>query len=158
MDVLTPRTGATSVLGYTGTSQSAGVASSAGGQVLFLGLPFEGLVSPSRRAWLMGAFLARTGVLASAPPPPTGGDPQPPAPGAPNQWEPSTKADPAPPPPPEPSLPPPYEVDRIPGTYENVDTGCGCRAGGGSASVAWLLLVLTVQLRRTGRRSAFTER
>jgi MYXO-CTERM domain-containing protein len=152
MDALTPLAGATPVLGYTGTSQSAGVASSAGGQVLFLGLPFEGLVSPSRRAWLMGAFLARTGVLASAPPPPTGEDPQPPAPGAPNQWEASTKADPAPPPPEPPAPPVPYEVDRIPGTYENVNTGCGCRAGGGAASVAWLLLVLTVQLRRTHRR------
>ena len=100
-DVLTPLTGGTAVLGYTGTSQAAGVASAPGGQVLFLGMPFEGLVSPSRRAWLMGSFLSRTGVLATAPEPPAE-DPPAPAPGALNRWEPETKADPPPPPPPPP--------------------------------------------------------
>jgi len=156
-DVLAPLTGGTAVLGYSGTSQAAGVASAPGGQVLFLGVPFEGLVSPSRRAWLMGSFLSRTGVLATPPAPPAE-DPPPPAAGASNQWEPETKADPPPPPLPPPPPPEPYVVDRIPESYENAETGCGCRAGGGSASVAWLLLLSTVQLRRTRRRSLFTER
>lgn len=154
-DVLTPLTGGSAVLGYSGTNQAAGVSSAPGGQVLFLGLPFEAIVSPSRRNWLMGSFLARTGVLASAPTTPIAEDPPPPEPGTPNQWEAETKADPAPPPPtPE----PPYVVDRMPATYENADSGCGCQASGGPESVAWLLLVSTVQLRRTRRRSVFTER
>ncbi len=141
-DALLPLLGGTPVLGYGGTGLAAGVASAPGGQVLFLGMPFEGIVSPSRRAWLMGAFLARAGVLASPPAPPAGEELLP------ADMEMG-------------SSPPPAatcSLDAIPGTYENLDTGCGCRAGGGSASVAWLLLVLTVQLRRTGRRSAFTER
>ncbi|PTL78160.1 N-acetylmuramoyl-L-alanine amidase [Vitiosangium sp. GDMCC 1.1324] len=153
LDALTPLPGGTSVLGYSGTSQSAGVASTPGGQVLFLGMPFEGIVSPSRRAWLMGSFLARAGVLATAPVPPTE-DPPPPDAGSPNQWEAQTKADPPPPPPP----PAPYVVDRIPESYDKAETGCGCRSGGGTVSVTCLLLLWTVQLWRTRRRSVFTER
>ncbi len=139
--VLLPLEGGSPVLGYAGTDSAAGVASAPGGQVLFLSVPFEGIVNPERRAWLMGAFLARAGVLASPPRPPAG----------------------------EEVLPPdavvrgtsslaPCLVDRIPESYENAETGCGCRAGGGGASVAWLLLLSTVQLRRTRRRSLFTER
>jgi len=135
-DALLPLPGGSPVLGYAGTGLAAGVASAPGGQVLLLGMPFEGIVSPSRRAWLMGAFLARAGVLAS-----------PPAPPAEEELLPADIE--------MVSSPPPAatcSLDAIPGTYENVDTGCGCRAGGGSAPVAWLLLVLTVQLRRTRRR------
>ncbi|HEX8818322.1 MAG TPA: N-acetylmuramoyl-L-alanine amidase, partial [Archangium sp.] len=111
------------------------------GQVLFLSVPFEGIVSPSRRAWLMGAFLSRAGVLASPPTPPVGEELLPPDA---DMGSPSTSTA--------------CMLDPIPTSYENPDTGCGCRASEGTASVAWLLVLLTVQLRRTGRRSAFTER
>ncbi len=141
-DVLLP-VGGFPVLGYVGTGSAAGVLSAPGGQVLFLSVPFEGIVSPSRRAWLMGAFLARVGLLAAPPAPPAGED------------VPLTEADVQ-------GLlagsNSPCAVDRIPSSYENPETGCGCRASGGTASVAWLLLVLTVQLRRTRRHSLFTER
>ncbi|MFY0530492.1 N-acetylmuramoyl-L-alanine amidase [Archangium gephyra] len=140
-DVLLPLEGGSPVLGYAGTDSAAGVASAPGGQVLFLGVPFEGIVNPERRAWLMGAFLARAGVLAAPPVPPAGEEVLPPDAVA---RGPSSLA--------------PCSVDRIPESYENAETGCGCRAGGGSASVAWLLLLSTVQLRRTRRRSLFTER
>ncbi|HEY0096370.1 MAG TPA: N-acetylmuramoyl-L-alanine amidase, partial [Archangium sp.] len=140
-DVLLPLPGGSPVLGYAGTGSIAGVASAPGGQVLFLSVPFEGLVNPERRAWLMGTFLARAGVLATPPAPPAGEEVLPPNAVA---QRPSALA--------------PCSVDRIPESYENAETGCGCRAGGGTASVAWLLLVSTVQLRRTRRRSLFTER
>ncbi|WP_257463394.1 golvesin C-terminal-like domain-containing protein [Archangium lipolyticum] len=139
-DVLIPLEGGSPVLGYAGTDWAAGVASSAGGQVLFLGMPFEGLVNPSRRAYLMGTFLARAGVLASAPTPPEGEDLLPP--GAPATLMGSGA---------------PCSLGRMPDSYVNAETGCGCRAGGGTAPVACLLLLLTVQLRRA-RRSRFTER
>ncbi|HYO67058.1 MAG TPA: N-acetylmuramoyl-L-alanine amidase [Archangium sp.] len=139
-DVLLPLQGGSPVLGYAGTDSAAAVVSAPGGQVLFLSVPFEGIVNPERRAWLMGAFLARAGVLASTPTPPAGEEVVPP--GA------VVRA---------PSTPGPCAVERIPSSYENAETGCGCRAGGG-ASVAWLLLLSTVQLRRTRRRSLFTER
>ncbi|WP_235216541.1 N-acetylmuramoyl-L-alanine amidase [Archangium violaceum] len=139
-DVLLPLDGGSPVLGYAGTDSAAAVASAPGGQVLFLSVPFEGIVNPERRAWLMGSFLARAGVLASAPTPPTGEEVLPP--GAVVRVS---------------SSPGPCFVERIPGTYENAETGCGCRAGGG-ASVAWLLLLSSVQLWRTRRRSLFTER
>ncbi|WNG48871.1 N-acetylmuramoyl-L-alanine amidase [Archangium minus] len=140
-DVLLPLEGGSPVLGYVGTDLTAGVSSVEGGQVLFLSVPLEALVSPARRAWLMGAFLARAGVLSSAPVPPEG----------------------------EESLPPdadiralassaPCSLNSVPESYENADTGCGCRASGGSMLATWLLLLWTVQLRRTGRRSPFTER
>ncbi|WP_414639243.1 N-acetylmuramoyl-L-alanine amidase [Archangium sp.] len=138
-DVLLPLEGGSPVLGYAGTGSAAGVASSPGGQVLFLSMPFEGIVNPSRRAWLMGAFLAQAGVLASPPMPPVGEEVLPPDAVA--QGQPSLA---------------PCSVDRIPESYENAETGCGCRASGGTASIAWLLLLLwllsTVQLRRTRRR------
>ncbi|MFY0575120.1 fibronectin type III domain-containing protein [Cystobacter fuscus] len=69
-DVLRPGEGGQPVLGYSGADTAAGILSAPGGQVLFLGVPFEGVVSPERRAYLMGAFLARAGVLASPPPAP----------------------------------------------------------------------------------------
>jgi hypothetical protein len=154
-DVLVPA-GGTPVLGYAGTELAAGVASAPGGQVLFLGVPFEGVVSSTRRAFLLGAFLARVGVL-SAPPAPPGEDPPPPEEGPPNWWEPVTAADPAPPRPQPP--PPPYEVDRLPDFYYGeADAGCGCGAGEGGAPVAWLLLMLTVALSRTRLGSRYTER
>jgi hypothetical protein len=140
-DVLLPLEGGTPVLGYVGTGSAAGVASAAGGQVLFLGVPFEGIVSPSRRAYLLGTFLARAGVLASAPTPPQGEEFLPPG-------VPATLV----------GAGAPCSLDRIPDSYENMETGCGCRAGGGTAPVACLLLLLTVQLRRAHRRSRFTER
>lgn len=157
-DALTPLTGGSAVVGYSGTTQAAGVSSSAGGQVLFLGVPFEGLVSDSRRAWVMGSFLARTGVLASAPPPPTGADPEPPDAGVPNQWEAATPGDPAPIAPPPDAGTPPYEVERIPDSYSGAQSGCGCRASGGTTPLAALLLLVTVQLRSARRRSKFTNR
>ena len=159
-DVLVPRSGASSVLDYLGSGLSAGVASAPGGQVLFLGVPFEGLVSPSRRGYLMGAFLAHTGVLATAPSPPNGEDPPPPEPGAPNVWEPVTPADPAVPrpPPPPPPPPPPDVLDRLPEFYETAETGCGCASGDGLVAGAWLMLLMSVQRRRTRRRRPFTDR
>jgi len=142
-DALTPLEGGSPVLGYAGTRSAAGIVSAPGGQVLFLGIPFEGIVSPSRRAYVMGAFLARVGVLPTVPEPPSGEEVLPPESGGGGAAS---------------SGPAQCTVDRIPESYENAETGCGCRAGGGTASVAWLLLLLTVQLRRTRRRSLVRER
>lgn len=139
-DALIPLEGGSPVLGYVGTGSAAGVASAPGGQVLFLSVPFEGLVSSSRRDWLMGTFLARVGVLDVAPEPPTGEELLPPD-AVMGTASPSR-----------------CEMDRIPESYESAQSGCGCRASGGTASVAWLLLVLTVQLQRTTRRSRVRER
>ncbi|QRN94071.1 N-acetylmuramoyl-L-alanine amidase [Archangium violaceum] len=140
-DALIPLEGGAPVLGYAGTGSAAGVASTAGGHVLFLGMPFEGLVSPARRTYLMGTFLARAGVLASAPTPPEGEELLPP--GAPATLVGSGA---------------PCSLDRIPDSYVNAETGCGCRASGGTASISSLLLLLIVHLRRAHRRSGFTER
>ncbi|ATB26908.1 N-acetylmuramoyl-L-alanine amidase [Melittangium boletus] len=142
-DVLLPLAGATPVLGYSGTNSVAGVLSSPGGQVLFLGVPFEGIVTPERRAYLMGAFLARAGILATPPTPPSG----------------------------EEALPPdvdtsglgstaeayPCSLENLPSSYESEESGCGCGAGGGTAPLAGLLLLRLVQRRRM-RHSARTER
>jgi uncharacterized protein (TIGR03382 family) len=147
-DVLAPVTGGASVLRYTGTELSAGISSAPGGQVLFLTVPLEGVVSPLRREYVLGTFLARTGLLAAAPPVP-GDDPLPPDPGPANQWSAATGKDPRPPDPPPP--PTEYLVDLLPQFYEEADTGCGCGAGAGSASLAWLLLLVTVQLGRRRR-------
>ncbi|KFE64901.1 hypothetical protein DB31_1919 [Hyalangium minutum] len=147
-DVLAPAAGGTSVLRYTGTDLSAGISSAPNGEVLFLTVPLEGLVSPLRREYVVGTFLARAGLLATAPPAP-GNDPVPPDPGPPNQWTPATGKDPRPPDPPPP--PPDYIVDLLPQFYEGADTGCGCGVGSGSASVAWLLLLVTVQRGRRRR-------
>jgi N-acetylmuramoyl-L-alanine amidase len=160
-DVLVPLEG-TVVLDYAGTGSAAGVVSSPGGQVLFLGMPLEGLVSPSRRAYVMGAFLARVGVL-STPPSQPEQEPPPPEPGTPNWWAADGSGDPAPPrpqppPPPPPPPPEPYVVDRVPELYPGPGTGCGCGAGGGGASIAWLLLGVIVQRRRARRKLRFTER
>ncbi|QRK07799.1 N-acetylmuramoyl-L-alanine amidase [Archangium violaceum] len=140
-DVLIPLEGGSPVLGYVGTGLAAGVSSAEGGQVLFLSVPLEAVVTPSRRAWLMGAFLARAGVLSSPPAAPDGEETLPP--------DAETPA---------PASPAPCSLNSVPESYENADTGCGCRAGGGSMVATWLLLLWTVQLRRTGRRSPFTER
>ncbi|WP_414654248.1 N-acetylmuramoyl-L-alanine amidase [Hyalangium sp.] len=157
-DVLTPATGGASILRYTGTELSAGISSAPGGQVLFLTIPLEGLVSPLRREYVLGTFLARTGLLATAPPVP-GDDPVPPDPGPANQWTAATGQDPRPPDPPPPPPPtPPYVLDLLPQFYEQADTGCGCGAGAGSASLAWLLLLVTVQLGRSRRRTPHSER
>src|SRR4029077_1309339 len=122
-DVLAPATGGTSVLRYTGTALSAGIASAPGGQVLFLTVPLEGVVSPLRREYVLGTFLARTGLLAAAPSVP-GDDPLPPDPGPPNQWSAATGKDPRPPDPPPPPPPPAdYVVDLLPQFYEEADTG-----------------------------------
>ncbi|NMO21190.1 N-acetylmuramoyl-L-alanine amidase, partial [Pyxidicoccus fallax] len=69
-DGLIPASGATAVLHYANTDVAAGVASAPGGQVLLLGLPFEGLVSRARRGELFSAFLVQAGLLTQAPPPP----------------------------------------------------------------------------------------
>ncbi len=156
-DVLVPLNG-TAVLDYASTGSAAGVVSAPGGQVLFLGMPLEGLVSPARRAFLLGSFLARVGVLAAAPSQPEQ-EPPLPEPGPANWWEPMASGDPAPPrPQPPPPPPEPYVVDRLPELYPGPEAGCGCGAGGGGASVAWLLLGVIVQRRRARRKLRFTER
>jgi hypothetical protein len=157
-DVLAAATGGTSVLRYTGADLPAGISSAPGGQVFFLGVPLEGLVSPLRREYVMGTFLARTGLLGTAPEAPPD-DPTPPDPGPANQWTAATGQDPRPPdPPPPPPPPPPYVLDQLPQFYEQADIGCGCGAGASSASVTWLLLLVTVQLRRTRRRAPLSKR
>jgi len=158
-DVLTPATGGASVLRYTGSDLSAGISSAPGGEVLFLGVPLEGLVSPLRREYVVGTFLARIGLLATAPQAPPD-DPSPPDPGPANQWTAATGQDPRPPDPEPPPPPPPqpYVLDQLPQFYEQADTGCGCGAGASSASVTWLLLLVTVQLRRTRGRAPLSKR
>lgn len=156
-DVLTPA-GGTSVLRYSGTDLPAGISSAPGGQVLFLSVPLEGFVSPLRREYVLGTFLARTGLLATAPAAP-GNDPSPPDSGPANQWAAATGKDPRPPdpvPPPPPA--PPVVVDLLPQFYDKADTGCGCGAGAGSGSVAWLLLLVIGQLRRPRRGAPHSER
>ncbi|WP_224245066.1 golvesin C-terminal-like domain-containing protein [Hyalangium gracile] len=155
-DVLTPAGGA-AVLRFNGTELSAGISSAPGGQVLFLSVPLEGIVSPLRREYVLGTFLARTGLLATAPPAP-GDDPSPPDPGPANQWSAATGKDPRPPDPPPPQPIPPYVLDLLPQFYEEGDTGCGCGAGTGVAAVPWLLLLVIGQLRRRGRKTPYSER
>lgn len=157
-DVLLPSTGASAVLRYVDSGLAAGVASAPGGQVLFLGVPFEGLTSTARRGQLMGAFLARAGVLA-APPPAPPEDPTPPEPGPLNRWEATTGADPRPQPPPPPPPPPqPTVKERLPEFYPLGDSGCGCAAGAGTASGTWLLLLVIVQLRVARRQTRYAKR
>lgn len=157
-DVLAPATGGTTVLRYTGTDLPAGISSAPNGQVLFLTVPLEGLVSPLRREYVVGTFLARTGLLAAAPPAP-GNDPVPPDPGPSNQWTPSTGKDPRPPDPPPPPPPPAdYVVDLLPQFYEGADTGCGCGVGSGSVSLAGWLLLVTVQRGRRRKKTPHPER
>jgi MYXO-CTERM domain-containing protein len=158
-DVITPATGGTSVLLYAGTQLSAGVSSAPGGQVLFLTVPFEGVVSPLRREYVLGTFLARTGLLAAAPAVP-GNDPLPPNPGPANQWAAATGNDTRPPdpPPPPPQPPAPYVVDAFPQGYELADTGCGCGTVPDSAALTGLLLLVTVQLRRPRRNATHSKR
>ena len=158
-DVLTPASGGAAVLRYLGTDLAAGVASTPGGQVLLLGLPFEGIVSPARRAQLLSAFLVRAGLLAQAPPPPaedSGGA----SPGLLTACVAARGVDPHPPPPPPPPPPPtPIVLDELPQFYYPVgDSGCGCGAGGGTASGLWLLLGVIVQLRRAHRRKSDVKR
>lgn len=144
-DVLAPVGGGASVLRYTGTELSAGVASAPGGQVLFLGVPLEGIVSPLRREYVLGAFLARTGLLATAPAAP-GDEPPPPEPGPANQWTAATGNDPY------------YVVEVVPDTYERADIGCGCGAGASTSAVTWLLLLVIGQLQRSSRGPPRRER
>lgn len=149
-DVLRPFPGAVSVLRYLDSGLTAGVASEPNGQVLLLGVPFEGLTSAARRELLLGAFLARSGVLASPPPVPPE-DPEPVDPGAPNRWEAATGADPRPEPPPSP--PPAVVREPLPEFFPLGESGCGCAAGVGTASGTWLLLMVTVQLMRARRQT-----
>ncbi|WP_444881618.1 golvesin C-terminal-like domain-containing protein [Hyalangium versicolor] len=156
-DVLSP-SGSTSVLRYNGADLSAGVSSTPGGQVLFLTVPLEGFVSPLRREYVLGTFLARTGLLATAPTAP-GDEPPPPEPGPANQWAAATGKDPRPPDPPPPPVPvPPYVVAQLPQFYEEGDTGCGCGAGSVGASIPWLALLVIRQLRRQTRKSTHSKR
>ncbi|SEM83826.1 N-acetylmuramoyl-L-alanine amidase [Stigmatella aurantiaca] len=152
-DVLAPAGGALPVLRYAGTEFPAGVASAPGGQVLFLGIPLEGIVSPWRREYVMGAFLARTGLLATEPAAP-GDEPPLPDLGPANQWTPATGNDVRPPDP----LPPPYVVGEVPESYEAADTGCGCGAGSAPVFMAWWGLLVTVQLQRARRRTPHSSR
>ncbi|XXF75696.1 N-acetylmuramoyl-L-alanine amidase [Myxococcaceae bacterium GXIMD 01537] len=148
-----PAAGASAVLRYEDSGLAAAVASAPGGQVLFLGVPLEGLASSARRSQVVGAFLARGGVLGAAPPVPPE-DPAPEDPGPANRWPAASNADPRPPPPPPP--PAPVVKERMPEFYALGETGCGCAAGLGTGASTWLLLLLTVQLRvarRHGRRS-----
>ncbi|WP_164016771.1 N-acetylmuramoyl-L-alanine amidase [Pyxidicoccus trucidator] len=157
-DVLTPASGGSPVLRYTGTDLVAGVASAPGGQVLLLGVPFEGMVSPSRRASLMSAFLVRTGLLAEPPAPPAE-DPGGPGPGLLTACVAARGLDPHPPPPPPPPPPPtPIVLEELPQFYPLGDSGCGCGAGGGTGSALWLLLGVIVQLRRAHRRGSDAKR
>jgi hypothetical protein len=157
-DVLTPASGGSAVLRYTGTDLTAGVASTPGGEVLLLGMPFEGLVSPSRRGQLLSAFLVRARLLDEAPPPPAedSGDT---GPGLLTACVAARGLNPHPAPPPPPPPPPAAIVlDELPQFYPVGDSGCGCGAGGGTGSALWLLLGVIVQLRRAHRRKSDAKR
>ncbi|MBZ4415706.1 N-acetylmuramoyl-L-alanine amidase [Myxococcus sp. RHST-1-4] len=157
-DVLTPGSGGSAVLRYAGTELAAGVASAPGGQVLLLGMPFEGIVSRARRGQLLSAFLVQAGLLAEAPPPPAedSGDA---GPGLLSACVAARGVDPHPPPPPPPPPPPePVVMEEVPRIYPLDDSGCGCGAGGGTASGIWLLLGVIVQLRRAHRRGSDAKR
>ncbi|MET0402475.1 MAG: N-acetylmuramoyl-L-alanine amidase [Cystobacter sp.] len=130
-DVLLAGEGGTPVLGYSGTDAAAAILSAPGGQVLFLGVPFEGLVTPERRAFLMGAFLAQAGLLA-APPPSPGGEEALPA-------DLEARAFPC-------------TLERVPRSYGEEKRGCGCAADGGTGGLAGLLLLRLVRRRRTHPR------
>ncbi|QSQ28218.1 N-acetylmuramoyl-L-alanine amidase [Pyxidicoccus parkwayensis] len=158
-DVLTPASGGSAVLRYTGTDLVAGVSSAPGGQVLLLGMPFEGIVSPTRRAQLFSAFLVHAGVLAQQPPPPAE-DPGGEGPGLLTACVAARGVDPHPPAPPPPPPPPqPIVLEELPQFYYPVgDSGCGCGAGGGTGSGFGLLLGVIVQLRRAHRRKCDAKR
>jgi len=149
-DVLTAAPGGAPVLRYPGTEWAAGVASAPNGQVLLLGVPFEGIVSASRRADLMSAFLAQAGLLLQPAPTPAE---EPGAPGLLTACVAARGVDPHPPPEPEPEPEPePRVVGVVPQFYPLGDAGCGCGAGGGTGTAVWLLLGVIVQLRRGRRR------
>jgi N-acetylmuramoyl-L-alanine amidase len=157
-DVLSPASGGSAVLRYAGTDGAAGVASTPGGEVLLLGMPFEGIVSRARRGQLLSAFLVRAGLLAEPPPPPVE-DPGAPGPGLLSACVAARGVDPHPPPPPPPPPPPaPVVLDELPQFYPLGDSGCGCGAGGGTASALWLLLGVIVQRRRAHRRGSVVNR
>ncbi|MFP2905723.1 N-acetylmuramoyl-L-alanine amidase, partial [Pyxidicoccus sp. 3LFB2] len=157
-DVLVPTSGGSPALRYTGTDLVAGVTSTPGGQVLVMGVPFEGIISPSRRASLMSAFLVRTGLLAQPPAPPAE-DPGGPGPGLLTACVAERGVNPHPPPPPPPPPPPaPIVLEELPQFYPVGDSGCGCGAGGGTGSALWLLLGVIVQLRRAHRRGSDAKR
>jgi hypothetical protein len=157
-DVLIPASGGSAVLRYQGTDLVAGVSSTPGGQVLLLGVPFEGIVSPARRAQLLSAFLLHVGVLAQLPPPPAE-DPGGAGPGLLTACVAARGVDPHPPPPPPPPPPPqPIVLEELPQFYPLGDAGCGCGAGGGTGSGIGLLLGVIVQLRRAHRRKGAAKR
>ena len=158
-DVLTPTSGGSAVLRYTGTDLVAGVASAPGGQVLLLGVPFEGIISPSRRSQLLSAFLRRAGLLAEPPPPPPAEDPGGPGPGLLTACVAARGVDPHPTPPPPPPPPPaPIVLEELPQFYPPGESGCGCGAGGGTGSALWLWVGVIFQLRRAHRRRSDAKR
>ncbi len=65
-----PRAGGTSVLRYSGTDLSAGISSAPGGQVLFLTVPLEGLVSPLAARVRAGNLPGARGPARHGPPGP----------------------------------------------------------------------------------------
>ena len=142
-ETLLPLAGGTPVLNYSGTDAVAGVLSSAGGQVLVLGFPFEGLVSPERRTYVLGTFLARAGLLSTSPPPLSGAE-SPPADLDLGAFESAGGSYPC-------------ALEAPPPSYGSEEPGCGCGAGGGTLPLAGLLLLRLVQRRRM-RDGARAER
>lgn len=130
--------GSAAVLGHAGSGQVAGLASAPGGQVLFLGVPFEGLISAAGRGYVLGAFFHRAGLLAAVPEPPVGDEEPPAVPGPRNYWEPASMADPK----------PLFLLEALPDVYPAPQGGCGCGAGAESASFTGLLLGLAALVRR----------
>jgi hypothetical protein len=159
-DVLAPVGDGASVLRYGGTELGAGVTSRPNGQVLFLGMPFEGITSARGRGQVVGAFLSH--VLGTPTPPLLPADVVSPVSPRPLSGCVAARAvDPHPAPPPPPPPPPePRVVSLLPQFYYGkADTGCGCEAGeAGTASGLWLLLGLSVQRRRARARTPHAKR
>ncbi|RJS27882.1 N-acetylmuramoyl-L-alanine amidase [Corallococcus sp. H22C18031201] len=158
-EVLSPLAGGTGVLRYAGTGLGAGVASSPGGTVLFLGVPFEGLSSGSTRGQLVGEFLVHAGLLTQVPalPPPDVVSSVSPRPLtgciAARAVDPHPVVIP-------PVDPPPTVREGLPQFYYGLgDSGCGCGAGGaGVGSGLWLLFGLIVHRRRARARTGHVKR
>ncbi|WP_434380873.1 N-acetylmuramoyl-L-alanine amidase [Melittangium boletus] len=142
-ETLVPRSGATAALLYTGTQTVAGVRASPGGQVLFLGVPFEGLVTPERRAFLMGDVLHRAGLLSERP--------------LPSLLDEALPADLALGMAASAAALTPCSLGSLPISYDPAETGCGCGAASGTVPFAGLLLLRLVQRRRM-RHSARCQR
>lgn len=152
-EVLTPASGGSAVLRYTGTNLTAGVFSMPGGQVLLLGVPFEAVVDRAARARLLSAFLVRAGFPAPGASPV--GNSGAGGPGLLARCVAPRGVDPHPP---EPETPAPIVLDVLPQFYPLGDSGCGCGAGAGTGGGLWLLLGVIVQLRRARRRAGDLRR